>query len=675
MRGSVALRGWRGTLARVRQEFEARPTLAEDLELLPLDEPFASFVLPQAAAPQVSIVIPIHGKLAYTLACLRSLAQHGAKAAFEVIVVDDASPDDSARVLAQVEGLRLLRNPHNLGFVDSCNAGAAVARGEFLLFLNNDTQVTAGWLDALLDCFAERPDCGIAGARLVYPDGRLQEAGGLVFADGSCWNTGRFEARDAPAYQYRRRTDYVTGACLLIRREVFDRVGGFDTRYRPAYYEDTDLAFAVRQLELAVYYEPASTVIHFEGITAGTDVGVGVKRHQAQNQIQFARKWADRLALQPPAGTPLEKAVRWNTRGRVLVVDATLPDPTRDSGSLRLYGILRLLDQLGWSTCFFPDDRRVDAGAVRKLGALGCEVLGADGTPDLPRWLRDHGAALHAAILCRHTVAGQYAPLVRRHAPQARLVFDTVDLHFLREQRAAGVADNPALARQASASRRSELALIERSDATLVVSQHEQSLLTAMLPQARVELLSNIHEVHGCRRPHATRKDLVFIGGFGHPPNADALRWIRADLLPRLREAMPELRLHVLGDLPEAARRELAMPGLELHGRVPDLAPWLDGCLASLAPLRFGAGVKGKINMAMSHGLPVIATTIAVEGMQLVDGMDVLVADDASSIVAAVQRLCVDEPLWQRLSQHGMENVRQHFSAAAAAATLERVLG
>jgi GT2 family glycosyltransferase len=674
MRGSIALRGWRGTLARVRQEFETRPAMADDLALLPLDEPFAPFTLPQAAAPQVSIVIPVHGKLAYTLACLRSLARYGAKAAFEVIIVDDASPDDSARVLAQVDGLRLLCNPHNLGFIDSCNAGAAAARGEYLLFLNNDTQVTAGWLDALLDCFSERPDCGIAGARLVYPDGRLQEAGGLVFADGSCWNTGRFEVRDALAYQYRRRTDYVTGACLLIRREVFDRVGGFDTRYRPAYYEDTDLAFAVRQLGLEVYYEPASTVIHCEGITAGTDIGTGIKRNQARNQIHFTRKWADQLALQPSAGTPLEKAIRWHTRGRVLVVDATLPDPARDSGSLRLCGILRLLDQHGWSACFFPDDRRVDEGAVRRLGALGCEVIGGDDASSLPHWLREHGDGLHAVLLCRHTVAGQYAALVRRHAPRARLVFDTVDLHFLREHRAAEVASNPVLARQASASRRSELALIERSDATLVVSVHERDLLAAMLPKARVELLSNIHEVHGCRHPHAARKDLVFIGGFGHPPNADALRWIRADLLPRLREVMPEIRLHVLGDLPEAARRELATPGLELHGRVPDLAPWLDGCLASLAPLRFGAGVKGKINMAMSHGLPVIATTIAVEGMQLADGKDVLVADDAPAFVAAVQRLRVDEPLWQRLSQHGMENVRQHFSAAAAAATLERVL-
>ncbi|MCW0203278.1 MAG: glycosyltransferase family 2 protein, partial [Rhodanobacter thiooxydans] len=271
-RASLALRGCRGTLSRMRQEFQSRPELDETLALLSLDEPFTPFALPVSEQPRVSVIIPVHGELAYTLACLRSLARHDTQVPFEVIVVDDASPDASAATLAQVGGLRLLRNTANLGFIGSCNAGAAMARGEFLLFLNNDTQVTPGWLDALLRCFAERADCGIAGSRLVYPDGRLQEAGGLVFADGSCWTTGRFEARDVPLFRCRREVDYVSGASLLIRREVFQRIGGFDTRYAPAYYEDADLAFAVRRLGLRVYCEPASTAIHCEGISAGTDL-------------------------------------------------------------------------------------------------------------------------------------------------------------------------------------------------------------------------------------------------------------------------------------------------------------------------------------------------------------------------------------------------------------------
>ena len=674
LRGSLALRGWRDTFARVAQEFRHHPVTDDSLQLLPLDQAFAPFALPTSPAPRISVIVPVHGKLPYTLACLRSLARHAAEVPFEVIVVDDASPDDSAATLQQIEGLQLLRNPHNLGFIGSSNAGAQAARGEYLLFLNNDTQVTAGWMDALLRCFADRADCGIAGSRLVYPDGRLQEAGGLVFADGSCWTSGRFEPRDAPAFRYRRQTDYVSGAALMIPRTLFDQLGGFDTRYTPAYYEDVDLAFAVRQTGLKVYYEPGSTVIHCEGISSGTDLTSGIKQHQALNQHKFREKWAIALGGQPPAGTALKRALHWHARGRMLVVDAMTPDPSRDSGSLRLCAILRLLDAHGWRCSFLPDDGRASAAEVAQLGALGIEVLSRPWVRDLPTWLHEHGRQLQAVMLCRHTVAGQYAALVRKHAPQAKLLFDTVDLHFLREQRAAGLTGNATLARQAQASQRSELALIEQSDVSFVVSPHEQALLKQLLPQARVELLSNIHEVHGCRRPHAQRRDMVFIGGYGHPPNSDAIRWIASEILPRLREVLPDIRLHVLGDLPASARRELATPGLELHGRVADLAPWLDRCLATLAPLRFGAGVKGKINMSMSHGVPVIATHLAVEGMQLEDGVDVLLADTADAFAAAVLRLQADASLWQRLSGSGLENVRTHFSAAAAATTLRRVL-
>lgn len=675
-RASVALRGWRGTWARVRQEFQSRPEHDDTLELMPLNEPFAPFVLPVSDTPLASIVIPVHGKLSYTLACLRSLARHCAQAPFEVIVVDDASPDESAETLAQIDGLRLLRNTDNLGFVGSCNAGTAAARGEFLVFLNNDTQVTPGWLDALLACFAERADCGIAGSRLVYPDGRLQEAGALVFSDGSGWNTGRFESRNATAFRYRRETDYVSGAALMIRREVFQRIGGFDMRYAPAYYEDTDLAFAVRRLGLRVYYEPASTVIHCEGISAGTDTDTdsGMKRFQGINQAKFTEKWQAELAHQPPPGTPLDRAIRWRRRGRVLVVDAVTPDPSRDSGSLRLTAILRILDEQGWSVAFCPDDGRASISEIAALGALGCEVLCKPEVANLPDWLRRHGSELHAVMLCRHTVAGQYEALVRRHAPRATLLFDTVDLHFLREQRAAELAGSDAMRQQAESSRRNELNLIEQADISFVVSPHEQALLRQLLPAARVELLSNIHEVHGCRRLHAERRDLVFIGGHGHPPNSDAMRWIAHEILPRIRQSVPDMHLHVLGDVPDAMRRELATPGLEFHGRVPDLDPWLDNCLASLAPLRFGAGVKGKINMAMSHGVPVVATTLAIEGMQLEDGTNVLIANNADSFAKAVAHLQSNSKLWQTLSTHSLDNVRQHFSGEAAANTLHRAL-
>jgi GT2 family glycosyltransferase len=670
--GSLAQRGARGTVARVLQEFQSHRVADEALRLEPLDVPRSPFAVPTCDTPKVSVIIPIHGKIAYTLACLRSIARHGAIAPFDIIVVDDASPDDSIEALSHVAGLQVVRNLANLGFIASCNAGAAVARGDQLLFLNNDTQVTTGWLDRLLDCFDEERECGIAGSRLVYPDGRLQEAGGLVYADGSSWNYGRFEKRDDPRFLYRRDADYVSGAALMIEAKLFHQVGGFDTRFAPAYCEDIDLAFAVRAAGRRIIYQPESLVIHCEGISSGLDPFVGVKKYQLINRDKFADKWRQVLPRYAPPGTPVEHAIRH--RGRhMLVVDALTPDPTRDSGSLRLINIMRLLGEQGWRITFMANNRRASTGEITLLGRLGVHVLCKPWAPTLNTWLKQHGRDVNAAMLCRHYIAEPYLPLVRRLAPQATVLFDTVDLHFLREMRAAEHTGNAALARQANASRTRELALIAAADITFVVSPVEHAMLRELVTGSRVELLSNVHEVYGRSADFDARHGLVFVGGAGHPPNADAVLWLVDEILPRVHAVRPDITLHLVGDIHESERVALTRPGVIVHGRVDELEPWMNRCRIALAPLRYGAGVKGKVNMAMSHGLPVIATSIAAEGMHLVDGRDVLLADDPASFATSIVRLHDDKALWLTLSDGGLANVGNHFSLDTARETLKRI--
>ena len=672
LRGSLSQRGFRGTWRRIAQEFRPTRSRALATSLLPLDWTFAPFALPTVAEPEVSVIIPIHGQLRYTLACLRSIAVCGAATPFEVIVVDDASPDADAATLARIEGLRLLTLPRNVGFVGACNAGAGMARGRHLLFLNNDTQVAPGWLDALHACFDDVPDCGIAGARLLYPDGRLQECGALVFADGSAWNCGRFEDPSDPRWLCRRECDYVSGAALMIPTALFREVGGFDARYAPAYYEDTDLAFAVRAAGRRVLVQPASTVVHCEGATAGTDPERGVKRHQVVNRERFAAKWSEALRLQPLPGSSVEQAMRRASRRSpaLLVVESTLPDATRDSGSLRLIEMLRLAGGLGWSVTLLPDDGRADVARAALLGAAGVQVV----TPRSPHaWLRAHAQDHAAVLLSRYAVASVWLPLVRALAPAAKVIFDTVDLHHLREARAAAVSGESGA--RVVALRRRELDLIAASDCTLITSGVELDLVRRELPSARLQLLGNIHHVREPRRGFAERRDLLFIGGFAHPPNADAVRWFAGSVLPLLRERLPGAVLHVIGTVDAHSRHALVGNGIVMHGQVDDLDPWLDGCRVSIAPLRFGAGVKGKINTAMSCGLPVVATGVAAEAMGLSDGADVLLADTPGAFADAVVRVYTDEALWQRLSRGGLDNVRRYFSPDRARAALRFALG
>ena len=675
VRGSLAQRGLAGTLARIVAELRGKgPQRARVTYAEPKDD-FERFAVRTSEAPRVSIVMPVFNKIAYTTACLRSIAAHAGPTPFEVIVVDDESSDATAQRLADVEGIRVLRNARNLGFIGSCNAGAAAAKGELLLFLNNDTQMTPGWLEPLVRCIDEAPDAGLVGAKLIYPDGRLQEAGGIIFNDGSGWNYGRFDDPDDPRYAFRREADYCSGAAILLRRELFRRLGAFDLRYAPAYYEDTDLAFAVRNAGCKVYYEPASTVVHFEGVTSGTDTASGIKRFQPINREKFVDKWQLALARQPAPGTPIARAASSRATKRVLIVDATTPTPDQDSGSLRMANLMRVLGELDCRTSFLPDNRIWDERYTPALQEIGVEALYAPWNTDPVKLFRERGAEFDAIVLSRHYVAASYVGLARLYAPRAKLIFDTVDLHYLREQRAAELEGKSDLARHAATTRAQELKLIRECDVTLVVSPVERDILAKDAPGARVEVLSNVHEVHGCRNAFGPRRDLVFVGGFQHPPNADAVTWFVRDVFPRVRAALPDCRFHVIGSKVPASIRALADEHVVVHGYVEDIAPYMDRCRASVAPLRYGAGVKGKVNMAMSYGLPVVATPMAVEGMHVVAGEDVLVAADAAAFADAVIRVYGDEALWNRLSARGLDNVRRYFSFDAAREAVQRILG
>jgi len=674
---SLRSRGWRATWQRALLQLRPPPAPPRRALYRPAPAPFAPLSVPCTAAdaaPLASVVIPVYDQCEATLACLRALAAHPPACACEVIVVDDGSTDRTCAWMAQVQGLRYHQRAANGGFIAACNDGAALARGQYLVFLNNDTIPQPGWLDALLDTFAAHPDTGLAGSQLLYPDGRLQDAGGVVFADGSAWSYGRFESADDPRYSHVRQSDYCSGAALAIPRTLFQSLGGFDPRYAPAYYEDTDLAFAVRAAGHQVRMQPHSRVLHAEGTTAGTDTGSGVKASQARNRAVFAAKWADVLRSHPAPGSTPGPALLHARQRRVLVVDEAVPQPDRDSASLRQFNLLRMLCARGAHVAFLPTGLAHAGAATGALQALGVETWHAPFTSSAARWLRENAARFEVIVLTRHHLAGTYASLLRRHAPEARLVFDTIDLHYLRERRGAQVAGDAAALRAAEATRTRELAAMAAVDLTLVVSTHEQAQLAVDAPAARVEVLSNLHEVAGPGADFDARADLVFVGGFRHPPNVDAVLWFAREVFPQVRAALPGIRFHCIGaDPPPQVSALAGQPGILVHGHVPDLAPYMDRVRLAVAPLRFGAGVKGKINLSMAHGQPVVATGCAVEGMHLRDGVDVVVADDARAFADAVVSLYQDRGCWQRQAQAGLANVAEHFSLDAAQAVVQRV--
>jgi len=621
----------------------------------------------------VRIVIPVFGKWPVTERCLRALAKTEALSLAEVVVVNDASPDGTLAQVSRFPWVTVKDLPGNVGYTLACNQGAAGADTDYILLLNNDTEPLPGFLDALLEVADADPTIGVVGSRLIYPDGRLQEAGGIVWADASGHNYGRNDSPDRPEYLHVRDVDYCSGASILIRTSFFRDVGGYDSRYSPAYYEDTDLAFAAREQGLRVVYQPASVVIHHEGATSGTSTSSGIKRYQEINKPIFRAKWQHRLQDQPmPNEMPLRIAAARGRRRGLLFIDHAIPTPEHDSGSRRSCEIMRLCQAMGYETVLASaSDTFTPAGqALRQQGTM---VLRGEG--EVSSFLEAEGDWLDCIFVARVGQARRWLPWLVKRYPSLPIVFDTVDLHHVREARGARVTRSRVAALRAKLTEARELGVVRRCAATLAVSEGEREYLQRRLPTAHVYTVGNIHRLSSDVAPYRERGGFLFIGTFLHPPNTDGVVWFLDQVWPRVRPDIREAGLDVIGQDPPPKIRHAAKDGtVTIHGWVRDVEPFLAKARISVAPLRYGAGVKGKVGEAWSHGLPVVGTTIAFEGTVDKASPAWLAADDPSAFAKLLEHVYSSEEVWQAASRAGQEFVARSLSGDLARTRLGEVL-
>ncbi|NMJ43512.1 glycosyltransferase [Roseomonas sp. JC162] len=638
---------------------------------------YAPLSLPDADEPLVSVIIPVHNNFDFTYRCLESIIEEGAAAPFEVILVDDASTD--ATVLAEfvVSGaFRVVRNASNLGFLRSANAGARAARGELLFFLNNDTRVTESWLDELVRCFELHPDIGIAGSKLIYPDGSLQEAGGTVWRLGDAANWGHGADPALPRYCYLRDTDYVSGAALMIRRSRFEALGGFDERFAPAYYEDTDLCFQVREAGHRVVVQPLSRIVHHGGATCGQSAdGPGAKRYQRINQRKFRQKWEKVLARHGFANHQPEYEAEHAVKRRALFIDETVPTPDRDAGSCAALAHMRLLVALGYKVTFLPASNmaRIDPYTAA-LQRLGIECLYApyyQSTEDAFRAMRFPPDLVY---LHRHANASKYMGLVRHHFPGARIVYSVADLHFLRTRRQAEIEADEAVAARAAALETSELHAVGAADRVIVHSLEEERLLRDRVPGAAVSVVAWPVDTVALQTPLAERSGVAFVGGYAHVPNVDAARHLVSAVMPLARETLPELWTFLVGSNVPPAVAALAGPGVEVVGYVPDLRDIFSRVRCTVAPLRYGAGIKGKVLMSLAHGVPCVMSPIAAEGIDLPEALLWLVADSDAAMAEKIVALHEDDALAASLADAARSFVEARFSEVAVLRDLAAAL-
>ncbi len=699
-----AVRTYADTIAKANSSDGIVDHLCAAVQSIPFGDPrIESLLANRPAEPlstahtvtRVSIIILCYNKLEYTIRCLRALFANTDVSNTEIIVVDNASVDDTPGYLEMFSRrVKFLHAETNLGFVGGNNFAVTHATGDVLVFLNNDTEVQRGWLQEMLLCMAAHPDAGAVGARLVYPDGSIQEAGGIVFSDGNGWNYGRgYPANSAPI-SFVREVDYCSGAALMVRADLFRVSGGFDQRYAPAYCEDSDLCFTVRELGYKVYYCPTAVVIHHEGATAGTDVAKGFKRFQEVNVPKLREKWSHRLERQyPNRQEAVRQAARRGKRRSVLIIDDWPPLPDKASGTLRMYTTTKEMLRLGWSVTYAHlVGAKLGPTAdsyFKELSGLGVEFVWLEyekwwalrNSEEVRPILRQKIASLDLkdrrpdfVYLSFWFVADFFIDFIREELPDTPIIIDTHDLHYLRESRRADVVHDKKLLKEAQANKRRELAAYAKADCVTTVTENDRQFLMNDLPGKPVFIMTNIHEAVPGSCSFEDRRDLLFVGNFNHNPNTDAVVYLTGEIFPLLRQSLPGIKLYIVGNNPPPSVRSLACEDIIVTGWVPSIQPYFDQCRISVVPIRYGAGVKGKVGEAMAHGLPSVLTSVAAEGMNIVDGEHGLIADDRETFAGAVTRLYNAEAEWKHLASQGMELVKRNYSAEATRKRLDYIM-
>ncbi len=639
--------------------------------------------LPYNASPKVSVIIPMYNQLEFTCDCVYSIYRNSKFKDYEVIIADDKSPVESSDELKEYfENIVVVKNETNLGFIRNCNNAASKAKGDYLVFLNNDTQIAENWLEELLAVFERFDNVGIVGSKLIYPDGSLQEAGGIVWKDGSAWNLGNQDDPGKCQYNYVKEADYVSGASLMIKKALWDELGGFDEAFVPAYSEDSDLCFRAREKGHKVMYQPFSVVVHFEGISHGTDTSTGIKQYQVVNQKKFVKRWQQELKGKSRNGENLFfERDRSKGKKHVLVVDHYLPTVDKDAGSRTISNFLDSLVELGYIVHFLGENQVSFKQYEKTYQEKGIEVLfGNEYSFHFENWkkyLKDHLRDFDAVLMSRSHVCAPLMSYLRNNHYKGNIIYYGHDLGYLRVEQEAILKNDNDLKKLAKKIKATEDFMYQNADNSLYISQEEYDYLKRYIVKPLHYVPPYFFNVAENAPGYNEREGIFFIGGFNHPPNREGMLWFLDNVYDALHKQNVPLTVagsrmpQELYDYQEKFELLTIRPDVSNE----ELERLYAGTRIAIVPLRSGAGVKGKVIEAMAKGVPVVGTDIAFEGMPKNENYLYKGANSPEDMYNEIMSVYSSKERWEELSAFGKQYIKDNFSKENMVSVFKKLIG
>jgi O-antigen biosynthesis protein len=619
--------------------------------------------------PTVSIIIPFYNQINYTVNCLHYLNKHLTnKYPYEIILIDDNSKEPYD--LSTIKGFKLIKNNENQGFLKNINIGIKAALGEYIYILNNDIEVQAGFLDELFFVFENFANVGAVGSKLLNANGTLQEAGAVFLKNGEIHQIFNKKKTYYPEVNYIKQVDYCSGCSLLFKKQTDDgELNLFDEQFAPAYFEETDFCFQLKFLQQKnIYYTPFSEVIHFDGVTYNATKSDNKQTQKANifknNKLKFYAKWQTQINSIQASTIPARVEEIYGNKSIVFFV-GIIPAHDKDSGSNRLKEIIQAYIKLGYHITMVKNKSFIEESAyVEYYQRLGVNVFYEHNFKiTVKKYLVKQNNTTKLAWFYNADVFDEYFSVAKSCLPNAKFIFDMVDIHHLRLQRALDLEpNNKRFKKQYARYKQIESNAAQVAHYVITISDFEKEYMQQFCSADKIITISNIHYIKTSLQktlPFEQRKDILFIGSV-HEPNIDAIYFLYKDIMPIVWKTLPYVKVNIIGNVNNLIT-DIQHPNFNFVGYVPDIEPYFFSNKLMIAPLRYGAGVKGKIGQAFEYYLPVVTTSIGAEGMTLENNANALIYNSAVDLANAIIELYSNKITWLTLQQNS-ENSLAPFS-------------